>query len=262
VPAYNDLLTAYHAAFAPELEQAIRELPLPAGAHVLDVPCGDGYYSVRLASRVGPGGRVTCADISSAYLTRAERVLAGSAKAVRADIYDLPFVDRFFDAVWCAQSFISLDDPVRALREMRRVVRPGGMVAVLENDEFHHVILPWPVELELVIQRAIQQASRRRYGRRSRLYPSRYLRRMMLDVGLKPRRKKTYAADRQPPFDPATRRFLENYLRSLRDMVGDDLTPEQLPMFDRYADPHSPQCVWRRTDSEVTCLMAVFVGER
>ena len=71
----------------------------------------------------------------------------------RADLRHLPIPDDSFDLVWCAQSLYSLPDPVDALRRMARAARPGGIVAVFENDEFHHVLLPWPVEVELALAR-------------------------------------------------------------------------------------------------------------
>src|SRR4051794_2021374 len=65
LPDYDDLLSAYHAAFAPELERAVRAVPLPEPGCVLDAPCGDGFYAACLARRLGPAGRVVAVDLSS-----------------------------------------------------------------------------------------------------------------------------------------------------------------------------------------------------
>jgi hypothetical protein len=75
---------------------------------------------------------------------------------------------------------------VRALRELGRVVRPGGQVAVLETDEYHHVLLPWPVGLELAVQRAVREESRVRYGTGNKFAQSRRLRAGFLEAGLTP----------------------------------------------------------------------------
>src|SRR5207248_8224395 len=113
---------------------------------------------------------------------------------VTADAYKLPFDDDRFDLVWCAQSLISLRDPVEALKEMRRVVRPGGAVAILEDDQFHRVLVNWPVDLELDVQRAAAEATRARYGSRTGRSPARRLVRLFREAGLRPRWKKAFAA--------------------------------------------------------------------
>jgi SAM-dependent methyltransferase len=66
----------------------------------------------------------------------------------------LPFTDGSFDAVWCAQSPFSLREPVDAVTRMARAVKPGGLVAVLEDDTLHQVLLPWPVDVELAVRKA------------------------------------------------------------------------------------------------------------
>ena len=160
LPGYAPTLLAYHRAFASELRALIAGLPLRPGDRVLDLACGDGVYARWLAERVGEGGRVLAVDLSPAFLELARReVCDGRAMAdrvtfARADLRHLPIPDDSFDLVWCAQSLYSLPDPVDALRRMERAARPGGIVAVFENDEFHHVLLPWPVEVELALRQA------------------------------------------------------------------------------------------------------------
>ncbi|HYH67595.1 MAG TPA: methyltransferase domain-containing protein [Urbifossiella sp.] len=267
LPAYAATLTAFHRAFRRELRRAVRAVPLPTGASVLDVPCGDGFFTALLARRLHPFGRVTAADQSDAYLAAAAETVAGagdttSVAFVKADAYHLPFDDAAFDVVWCAQSFISLDDPVAALEEMRRVTRPGGRVAVLEDDEFHRVVVNWPVELEVEVQRAAADASRARYGSKVALSPARRMRQFILDAGLTPRGKKTFAADRQTPFGPAARRFLRLHLRDSREFLADHLKPAALAALDRAIDPDDPESLLNREDATMTCLTTLFLAGR
>ena len=156
LPGYALSLAAYHRAFAAELAGCVATLPVPAGGRALDLPCGDGFFSACLAERVGPRGEVVAADLSPAFLRLASRICraAANVRLVEANAYRLPFPDRSFDLVWCAQSLISLSAPVKVLAEMRRVTRRGGTVAVLETDELHHVLLNWPTGVELAVQRA------------------------------------------------------------------------------------------------------------
>ncbi|MBN9519598.1 methyltransferase domain-containing protein [bacterium] len=265
LPDYAATLTAFHAAFRRELRRAVRAVPLPLGAAVLDVPCGDGFYTALLARRMYPFGRVAAADLSDAYLAAARETVgrAGAVAAVdfvKADAYHLPFDDGTFDLAWCAQSFISLDDPVSALAEMRRVVRPGGRVAVLEDDSFHHVMVNWPAELEVEVQRAAAEASRERYGSRSALSPARRMRQWFLDAKLTPTGRKTIAADRQAPFGPAVRRFLALHLRETREFLTGHLAPHHRAALGCATDSADPDSVLNRADATVTSLTTLFVA--
>jgi ubiquinone/menaquinone biosynthesis C-methylase UbiE len=267
LPEYAGLLTAYHRAFRRELRQVVAGLPLPAGGRVLDLPCGDGFYTACLARVLYPFGSVVAADLSPAYLRAAAKLVGRCGKLapvefVRADAYRLPFDDGSFDLVWCAQSLITFDDPVDVLREMRRVLRPGGTVAVLENDEFHHVLVNWPVGVELAVQRAVAAACRTRYGSAGKFSPARAVRRMMREAGLRGVVKRTYSADRQAPFDRATAEFLRLHFAHTRAFVAGHLSTDARRLLDRFISPDNEHSVFRQPDAEVTCLNTLFLGRR
>ena len=258
VPSYDPLQSAFHEAFRSDLDRAIADLGLVPGTHVLDAPAGNGFYSRLLADHLAPGGRLTVVDTNAAYRQQAEEALADAPAGVAveildADVYQLPFPDSSFDFIWCAQSLISLDDNVRALREVGRVTKPGGRIAVLEADEFHHVLLPWPVGLEVAVQRAVLQASRRKYGSGSRLAPARHLRAGLAAAGWQPTEKRTVAADRTAPFAPAEVEFLTHHLEYIGKLVRDHLEPDHRADFDHLADPTDPDGFARRAVGEMTC---------
>ncbi|MDL4777487.1 methyltransferase domain-containing protein [Actinomadura xylanilytica] len=110
---------------------------LRPGTALLDVGCGPGTITAGLAGRVAPG-RVTAVDSAAAVLAEAERTAAGqglgNVEFAVADVHALDFPDDSFDVVHAHQVLQHLADPVQALREMRRVCRPGGIVAVREAD--------------------------------------------------------------------------------------------------------------------------------
>ncbi|WP_255955593.1 class I SAM-dependent methyltransferase [Streptomyces odontomachi] len=104
---------------------------------VLDIGCGPGTITADLAALV-PDGRVTAVDrapdvLERARATVAERDLTNVDFAV-ADVHDLPYPDDSFCVVHAHQVLQHVSDPVQALREMRRVCRPGGFVAVRDGD--------------------------------------------------------------------------------------------------------------------------------
>ena len=139
-------------------------------------------YSPWLADRVGPSGRIIAADVRPEYLEIAAQEATKSplAKIIAftcASIDAMPFADDTFDLCWCAQSLYSLPDPVEALGQMLRVTKPGGIVAVLEGDTLHHVILPWPIQVELSVRAAELRALTEESDRPRKFYLGRQLRR-------------------------------------------------------------------------------------
>lgn len=113
---------------------------LPAlvpGTRLLDVGCGPGSVTIDLAARIEPG-EVVGVDSSAAVVEIAQKAAADAgADNVTfqvADAYGLPFEDDAFDVVHAHQVLQHLTDPIAALREMRRVTRPGGIVALRDAD--------------------------------------------------------------------------------------------------------------------------------
>lgn len=108
---------------------------LSPGLAVLDVGCGPGTISADLAARVAPGhvNGLDYAPDAIAAATAAFGAIANLSFAV-GDGYSLDFADDTFDVVHAHQVLQHLTDPVRALREWRRVCRPGGIVAARDSD--------------------------------------------------------------------------------------------------------------------------------
>lgn len=261
-PDYEAYQSAFHEAFRAELYAILDALPLASGGRALDVPCGNGFYTQHLAQRLEPGARLTAVDASDEYLRLTRAAVAESKASVvvqKADAYQLPLADATFDLVWCAQSLISLE-PARAVREMFRVTRPDGVVAILEVDEFHHVLLPWPVKLEAAIPLAVRAASVQRYGDSAKLAPARKLRGILKEIGFADIRRVTYAFDRAAPLDQRTTSFLGHHFEHLRSMVYPHLTPALQTTFERMTDPDAAESLFRMLDAEVVCINAVYLA--
>jgi len=110
---------------------------LRPGQDLLDVGCGPGTITVDLASRVAPG-RVVGIDAAAEIVAEARALAtaapAGNVRFEAGDVYALAFDDASFDVVHAHQVLQHLADPVAALAQMRRVLRPGGTLAVRDSD--------------------------------------------------------------------------------------------------------------------------------
>jgi SAM-dependent methyltransferase len=119
--------------------RSIEAMEIQPGSQVLDVGCGTGVLLPALAALVGPEGRVVGVDHAVTMLDRArERVDAsgfgGVVELVHGDAAALPLPDATFDAVHVERVLMHLDDPDSAIREMRRVARPGARIVAAEPD--------------------------------------------------------------------------------------------------------------------------------
>jgi SAM-dependent methyltransferase len=122
---------------------------LRPGLDLLDVGCGPATITADLA-RILTAGRVVAVDREESILVEARAATAGlPGVEVRADdVYALSFLDASFDVTHAHQLLQHLSDPVAALCEMRRVTRPGGLVAAREADYGAFVWYPGDAALD------------------------------------------------------------------------------------------------------------------
>ena len=125
------------AFFLPHLRPDMR---------LLDAGCGPGSITIGLAQAVASSGEVVGIDadptaVEAARTLAAERGCA-NARFEHASIYDLPFEDASFDAAFSHAVMQHLQDPPRALRELRRVLKPGAVIGIADAD--HDGTIMWP----------------------------------------------------------------------------------------------------------------------
>lgn len=172
---------------------AIEQSGVRAGSRVLDVAGGTADLSILFAKRVGPSGQVWLTDINNSMLTVGrDRLLdeGFNAPAVQCDGEKIPFPANYFDCVTVAFGLRNMTRKDAALKEMLRVLRPGGCLLVLEfskvwkplqpvYDAYSFKVLPFMGQL------VAKDADSYRYLAESiRMHPSQQeLKRMMEEAG-------------------------------------------------------------------------------
>ncbi|MBI3140607.1 MAG: methyltransferase domain-containing protein [Rhodocyclales bacterium] len=109
----------------------------PAGSRILEAGCGVGAQTVTLA-RNSPGASITSIDISDASVAEARKAVEaaglGNVAFRQADIFDLPFALQSFDHVFLCFVLEHLAQPVEALHALKRALKRGGTITVIEGD--------------------------------------------------------------------------------------------------------------------------------
>jgi ubiquinone/menaquinone biosynthesis C-methylase UbiE len=156
-----DLDRLYDAAFS----RIVDTLGAAPGASILDAGCGYGFHAIRLARR---GLRVTGVDFSEAALAAARQNIeaAGLSSQIRVekgDLLALPFRDAEFDFASSWGVLMHIPEVERVLDELSRVLKPGGKLALMEND-----MASWHVRFFEPALRAVKRALGRRVPERRR----------------------------------------------------------------------------------------------
>lgn len=153
---------------------------LHRGMHVLDVGCGPGAITAGFAEVVAPAP-VIGIDIQPALVAHAQASGCGYAnlRFEVADLYRLPFADATFDAVFANGVLMHLGEPMRALAQMRRVLRPGGVVGVRDPDFATALLAP----MTDVLERWLELRVRVRLFNGGDPWSARHYRRWLLDAG-------------------------------------------------------------------------------
>ncbi|GAA5116116.1 class I SAM-dependent methyltransferase [Haloechinothrix salitolerans] len=135
VHGHHESVLRFHRTRTVQDSAAYLVPELRAGASVLDVGCGPGSITADMAELVA---HVTAVETSTEALAAAARLCAErdlrNVRFAHADVATLPFADSAFDVVHAHQVLQHVADPVAALREMRRVCAPGGVVAARDAD--------------------------------------------------------------------------------------------------------------------------------
>lgn len=162
---HHEAVLSSHRARTAENSAAYLLPRLESGQRLLDVGCGPGTITADLAAAVAPGEVVALeregSILDEAMAVATERGLTNVTPMV-GDVYALDMADDSFDVVHAHQVLQHLADPVAALVEMRRVTRPGGVVAVRDAD--YQAMTWYPADPRLDRWNAIYHAAARNNG--------------------------------------------------------------------------------------------------
>ena len=121
------------AIFAPLAEATLDVVPLFGDDSILDVACGTGIVARKARARIGPSARIVGVDLNEAMIDAARNLTDANSRSCEwhtADVTKLPFEDGTFSVAFCQQGLQFFPDRELALREIERVLRPGGRIAL------------------------------------------------------------------------------------------------------------------------------------
>ena len=263
--ATAEWLDTHFLAMQPEYEEMLRWVGIQTNWHVLDAGCGSGSFLPLMTELVGAGGKVSALDLAPENVqmvesrARQEHWPAPVEARVGTVLY-LPYADQTFDAVWCANTTQYLtDEELRvALTELRRVVRPGGLVALKEYDATVWQFQPTPPTLAWHYLDLMQRLGDRQL---SGCFRTIQLGQWLRAAGLIDIRQKPTLMARFQPLRPVERAFLSGALRfnSLQALAA-DLPRDELEIWKTLADVDSPDHIFNHPDFQYRAIQTVFVG--
>lgn len=248
----------------PEARRIIADLDLPPASRGLDVGCGVGLYALWLAEAVGRDGRVTGMEPDAAKVAAARALVGGQLEPGRlefreGDGTEIPLPDRSVDWLWCGDVLHHIVDTQGALREFRRVVRPGGRIIVKESQVLAAMFLPGHPELERRIQIAEIRRTLDEGGGRSFQERRQTTMASLRAVGLGPPATRNYLLERRAPLRPADHDYIQHtvFTRNWGERIRELLTAAEWEKRSTLCDVASKGNILK--DPDYFCLYPISV---
>jgi ubiquinone/menaquinone biosynthesis C-methylase UbiE len=258
--------------FEPLDRQVVAWLDLKPGSRVLDAGCGCGGMTRLLAEAVGPGGEVVGVDTSPQMLewakTQAEKAkLGGRIKFQEGDVRALPFEDAGFDLVWCSRVVHGLNDQLAGVRELVRVIRPGGRL-VLREGGLPLQFMPYDLGLGAPGLEGRLAAAHEQWFANWRnslpdvvAYPYGWTH-LLREAGLNSVAPRSFLYDLTSPLEDFKVEYLKTILnRHPHDSASQELLAAQdVQTLKQLLDPASPHYVFDRDDLHGIVVETIYTG--
>lgn len=262
--AYAQQLAVSNPLSEAVIPSAIQALQLPLRSRGLDAGCGIGLQALLLAEAVGPAGHVTGLDLSPQFLVHAREIAekAGLSERIsfqQGDVNKLPFDDDTFNWAWSANCVgYHPAKPLPLLRELTRVVKPGGSVAILAWSS--QQLLPGYPLLEARLNATSSGIAPFVKGKRPELH---FLRALgwFREAGLEEPTAQTFVGDAHAPLSDDMRSALMSLLDMRWPGVQSELTPEDWAEFQRLCQPESPDFILDLPDYYGFFTYSMFQGK-
>lgn len=250
------------------VNSAIDALGLKIGSRGLDAGCGLGNHTLWLAEAVSPGGHVTGVDISEEGLEIAkEKLKSGDLKKQvsfkTGDIFDLPFEEDTFDWVWSADVLYlwlmgSKESPVSpqtVIKELARVVKPGGKIALFLWSS--QKLLPGYPLLEAKLNATKAANFAPPYGISPKLHSTRALG-WFQGAALRDPKVKNFVVEFQASFSDEDKKALTGTFRMFWNKAKSEVSDEVWSEYNRLCSPNSPDYILNLPDYNGYFIYSLF----
>lgn len=267
-------LLAWDRFHAHQHMEMLDWLEVRPGSVVLDAGCGAGGMTALLGQRVGPQGRVEAIDIAGPCLAATTETVASSGCAgwtsVRhGDVQRLDFPDAHFDLVWCSRVVHGEPDQLAVVRELRRVLRPGGRLVLREGGQGLS-FLPYDIGIgEPGLEGRLQSAQSAFFRRlRSNLpgsvrFPGGWLA-VLQEGGFSEVVARSFLFECAGPLTPDALAVVVSRLNGAhkRQHLQSELDESDIATLKTLCDESAPSYIGNRTDLHLVSSSALYVGVR
>jgi ubiquinone/menaquinone biosynthesis C-methylase UbiE len=272
--AYLPYLDFYDQVEYSVIKETIAWLCTDPKLHVLDAGCGEGLPALVFAEQ---GCSVIGIDIENESLGKARQLLAKTpfveqVTFLEDNLLDLPFEHETFDLVWTSYVLHHVADKLAAVRELQRVLKPGGRLAIREGG-LPLYSLPYDFGLgEPGLEHRLRDAENRWFAAMTRdtlpnevYYPFGWSQ-LLIDTGFTDIKARTFTLDLLSPFDDAQAEFILYRFRRVleRDQgqYGPFLSQVDQDVLQQLLDPASHFFILKRLDLHVRYGLSVYTGTK